>query len=175
MRPILLVQLACLAAWLLAACAPAPVAPSAVAVTAPAPGTISCAQAQDGDFEGAGERRLRGFLAYLAAAHGAPAGIDPAQVSLGIVRGAAKLAPAGVQAGEVGCGNGSDGPYRVTLYRDALAGRPLALAYETIAHEFHHVVQIHRDRLPCSAGGAQREAYEREAREVARRFVPQCK
>jgi hypothetical protein len=137
------------------------------------PTRFSCAQARDADFEGAGERQLRGFLAYLAEAHGAPAGIDPRQVSLGIVRGAAKLAPAGVQAGEVGCGHGSDGPYRVTLYRDALAGRPLALAYETIAHEFHHVVQIHRDRLPCAAGDGPREAYEREAREVARRFVPQ--
>ena len=168
MRPILLVLLA----GLLAACAPAPVA---VAPRSVAPASFSCAQAQDADFEGAGERRLHGFLAYLASAHGAPAGIDPTQVSLGIVRGTAKLAPAGIQAGEVGCGNGSDGPYRVTLYRDALAGRPLALAYETIAHEFHHVVQIHRDRLPCAAGDKEREAYEREAREVARRFVPRCK
>jgi hypothetical protein len=169
MRRILLVPLA----WLLAACAPAPVSP--VTVTARAPAGFSCAQARDGDFEGAGEQRMQGFLAYLAQAHGAPAGIDPSQVSLGIVRGSAKFAPAGVQAGEVGCGGGGNGPYRVALYRDALVGRPLALTYETIAHEFHHVVQIHRDRLPCAAGDKQREAYEREAREVARRFVPQCR
>jgi len=170
MRPILLV----LSAGLLAGCAPAPAfAPPARAFV---PASFSCEQARDADFEEAGARRLQGFLSYLAHAHGAPAGIDPTKVSLGIVRGAAKLAPAGVQAGEVGCGVGTDGPYRVTLYRDALAGRPLALTYETIAHEFHHVVQIHRDRLPCAAGdGAQREAYEREAREVARRFVPPCK
>lgn len=138
------------------------------------PARFSCDNAVDADFEGAGEARLHGFLNYLAQAHGVPAGIDPTKVSLGIVRGPAKLAPAGVQAGEIGCGNGGAGPYRVTLYRDALAGRPLALAYETIAHEFHHVVQTHRDRLPCGADGKQREAYEREAREVARRFVPKC-
>jgi hypothetical protein len=169
MRRVLLTPLACL----LAACAPAPVAAPAPAAEPPA--SFSCAKAQDADFDGEGERRLGNFLRYLAQAHGAPAGIDPAEVSLGIVRGPAKLAPAGVQAGEIGCGNGGAGPYRVTLYRDALAGRPLALAYETIAHEFHHVVQIHRDRLPCAAGDKNREAYEREAREVARRFVPICK
>jgi hypothetical protein len=171
MRPALLVLLACL----LPACAPAPVTAPQVPVTVPPPAGFGCEQAHDADFEGGGERRLQGFLKYLAEAHGAPAGIDPRKVSLGIVRGPAKLAPAGVQAGEVGCGAGSDGPYRVTLYRDALAGRPLALAYETIAHEFHHVVQIHRDRLPCAARDGQREAYEREAREVAQRFVPPCK
>jgi len=168
MRASLLILSGCL----LAACAPAPVAvPVSVAR---APTSFSCEQALDADFEGAGEQRLHGFLRYLAEAHGAPAGIDPGQVSLGIVRGPPKLAPAGVQAGEVGCGVGSDGPYRVTVYRDTLVGRPLALTYETIAHEFHHVVQIHRDRLPCAAGDGKREAYEREAKAVARRFVPTC-
>jgi hypothetical protein len=169
MRLLLLVPSACL----LAACAPAPVAPPAPAAL---PASFSCAHARDADFDGAGEQRLRGFLSYLAQAHGLPAGIEPREVSLGIVRGPAKLAPAGVQAGEVGCGGAGQGPYRVTLYRDALAGRPLALAYETVAHEFHHVVQIHRDHLPCGArSDKDRAAYEREAREVARSFVPACK
>lgn len=157
---------------LLAGCAPAPTAPS----VAPAlPATFSCGPAADADFEGAGEARLQGFVAWLAYARGAPAGISPARVSLAIVRGPAKPGPSGVQAGEISCA-GPDGPYRITLYRDALAGRPLAVAYDTLAHEFHHLVQIHRDRLPCGPTTiAAHEAYEREAREAARRIVPACR
>lgn len=161
-----------LPALLLAACAPAPLAPAGPVVEVKPGG---CQAARDADFEGEGERRMHAFLRWLAHAHGAPAGLDPGQVTLAIARGPVKPGPAGVQAGEIACGRGGAGPFRITLYRDALAGRPLAVAYETLAHEFHHVVQIHRDRLPCGAGDRSREAYEQEARDVARRFVPRCK
>lgn len=157
---------------MLGACAPAPAVPEGPAVEVKPGG---CELARDSDFEGAGEARLRGFLRWLAHTHGAPTGLDPRQVSLGIVRGSAKPGPMGVQAGEISCGGGRHGPFRVTLYRDALAGRPLATTYRTLAHEFHHVVQIRREGLPCDAGDGSRAAYEQEAEDVARRFVPACR
>lgn len=156
----------------LGACAPAPIAPEGPAVEVKPGG---CEVARDADFEGEGEERLRGFLRWLAHAHGAPTGLEPRQVSLGIVRGYAKPGPAGVQAGEISCGAGGRGPFRVTLYRDALAGRPLATTYHTLAHEFHHVVQIRRENLPCDAGTGSRAVYEQEAEDVAARFVPACR
>jgi hypothetical protein len=157
-----------LGACALAACAPAPVAPP----VAPAvPATFSCQPAGDADFDGAGEAALRGYVAWLAQAHGAPARLAPGQVSLGIVRTQPKPGPAGVQAAEIACG---DDTYRITLYRNALTGRPLALAYRTLAHEFHHIVQIRRDRLDCEARDGQRESYEREADAFAGRLVPVC-
>lgn len=156
----------------LGACAPAPTVPEGPAVEVKPGG---CERARDSDFAGVGEERLRGFLRWLAHTHGAPAGLDPRQVSLGIVRGSVKPGPMGVQAGEISCGNGGRGPFRVTLYRDALSGRPLATTYHTLAHEFHHVVQIRRENLPCDAGDGSRAAYEQEAEDVAHRFVPACR
>jgi hypothetical protein len=173
MRALLLLRLACpgacLGACLLAACAPAPVAPPAEPA---APEQLSCAPARDADFDGAGEQQLRRYVAWLAEVHGKPVGLQPRTVALGIVRGAAKPGPAGVQAAEIACG---DGDYRITLYRDALAGRPLALAYKTVAHEFFHLVQIRRDHLDCAASKGHREAYEREADAFAMRVVPACR
>ena len=150
----------------LAACAP-PVPQ----VKPAAPEKFSCAAARDADFEGEGEQQLHAYLAWLAVNHGKP-GLEPSQVSLAIVRTYPKPGPAGVQVGEISC-NADD--YRITLYRNALAGRPLAVAYETLAHEFHHIVQIRRDRLACEARKGERAAYEREATEFARKRVPSCK
>ena len=162
MRLWVLLQSACF----LAACAP--LGPR---VEPAAPETFSCAVARDADFEGEGEHQLRAYLAWLAVNHGEPAALKPSQVSLAIVRGDSKPGPAGVQVGEISC-NSDD--YRITLYRDALTGRPLAVAYDTLAHEFHHVVQIRRDKLACEARKGQRAAYEREAAAFARKLVPRC-
>ena len=152
----------------LAACAPAPVAPP---VKPALPSTFSCSAARDLDFEGAGEQRLQAFLAWLAVNHGKPARLTPAQVSLAIVRGTPKPGPAGVQVGEISCDKDD---YRITLYRNALSGRPLAVTYETLAHEFHHVVQIRRDQLACEASKGKRADYEREADAFARKLVRRC-
>jgi hypothetical protein len=152
----------------LAACAPAPVA---APVTPALPATFSCATARDQDFEGAGEQKLRAFLAWLAQDHGKAVGLKVSQVSLAIVRGDPKPGPAGVQVGEISC---SPDDYRITLYRNALAGRPLAVAYETLAHEFHHIVEIRRDRLACEARKGARAAYEKEATDFARKLVRRC-
>jgi len=152
----------------LAACAPAPVATS---VTPALPATFSCSAARDADFEGAGEQKLRAFLAWLAQNHGKAVGLKVAQVSLAIVRGDPKPGPAGVQVGEISC---TPDDYRITLYRDGLAGRPLAVTYGTLAHEFFHVVQIRRDKLNCESSKGNRERYELEATDFARKLVPRC-
>jgi hypothetical protein len=132
-----------------------------------------CEPLRDADFEGAGEQRLRGYLAWIAQSHGAQVGITPREVSLAIARGEPKPGPAGVQVGEVSCASGYRGPYRVTLFRDALVGRPHAVAYHTLAHEFHHLVQIRRAKLACEAKGSA-VPYEREAESFARSVVPAC-
>lgn len=164
MRLLLLLQTACL----LAACAPAPVAPP---VTPAAPAAIGCQAARTADFEGQGEQQLRAYLAWLAQTHGKPVALKPSHMELAVVRSEPKPGPAGVQVGEVSCGaNG----YRITLYRDGLAGRPLAVAYETLAHEFFHVVQIRRDKLDCESSKGNRERYEREATDFARKRVRRC-
>lgn len=155
-----------------AACAPEPViAPEPVAEVKPG----GCEVATDADFEGGGEQRLRSYLAWLVKSHGAQAGLGPREASLAIVRGAGKLAPSGVQIAEVGCGIGGTAPYRVTLYRDALVGRPLAVTYRAIAHELHHVVQIRKESLPCGPREGSRHPYEREAEAVADRLVRSCR
>jgi hypothetical protein len=163
MRPLLLPQLACL----LAACATAPetVPPPA------APPPIGCEAARAADFEGAGEQRLRAYLAWLAQHYGGDVALAPSRVGLAVAASEPKPGPAGVQAGEVACNPDS---YRVTLYRTALEGRPLAVAYETVAHEFFHLVQIRRDRLDCAPGDGARKLYEREAAGFARELVPAC-
>jgi hypothetical protein len=159
------------------ACGAAGCAPEAV-IAPPPPAEVQpggCETARDAHFEGESESRLRSYVAWLVKAYGAQAGLGPREVSLGIVRAAQKLAPSGVQVGEVGCGARGQGPYRITIYRDALVGRPLATTYSAIAHEFHHVVQIRRGNLPCGPGEGSRFPYEREAEDFARSVVPGCR
>jgi len=157
---------------LLASCAPPPViAPEPQAEVRPG----GCRIATDADFEGAGEQHMRSYLAWLVKTEGARVQLGPRDAALAIVRGAGKLAPSGVQIAEVGCSAKGAAPYRVTLYRDALVGRPLATSYHAIAHEFHHVVQIRKESLPCGPGEASRHPYERQADAVADRLVPACK
>ena len=152
-----------------AACAPA-----AAPVRAPQPElpTIRCGPALDADFDAQGQERLRRYLDWLAQAYGPDVGLRPQDVSLVVVRGPAKPGPMGVTAAEVAC---NPGRYRITLYRDALSGRPLSVAYDTLAHEFYHLVQIRRDGLACEARDGERASYEREAVSFARGIVPACR
>lgn len=149
--------------------APAPVRERAPQTVAPA---LACGTASDEDFEGDGEERLWSYLDWLVRTHGAEAGLLPHRVSLAIVRGQPKPGPGGVTAGEISCDGRN---YRIGLYRDALSGRPLRVAYGTLAHEFFHVVQIRRDGLDCEARPGERATYEGEATEFAARVVPACR
>jgi len=133
-----------------------------------------CRTAFDADFEGQGRAALESYLAALASHYGARVAANVRKVSLTIVKGTPKPSFAGVTAGEVACNSGDR--YRITLYRDALAGRPLTTAYNTVAHEFQHVVQIERDHLPCNAKRSRDlPRYEREAAAVADQLVPPCR
>lgn len=155
-----------------AGCAPVspPLAPGPVVEVKPG----GCEPLRDADFEGAGAQRLRDYLSWIAQSRGAVVGVTAQDVSLVILRGPPRPGPSGVQVAEVSCtGSGGDGPYRVALYRDALSGRPQAVVYETLAHEFHHIVQIRRDQLPCQAHGSA-WPLEVEARAVAATLVPSC-
>jgi hypothetical protein len=152
-----------------AGCARAPVAPPVAA----AQGTRidPCAPAQVADFEGPGEYRLQRYAQALAPR----AAVAPHEVEVAIVPHEPEAGWNGVTAAEISCGsNAGDGPYRITLYRNALAGRPLQTAYHTVAHELHHVAQIRRDRLPCQPDESMRERYEREADAFADRVAPAC-
>lgn len=149
--------------------APAPVRERAPQTVAP---VLACGTASDEDFEGDGEERLWSYLDWLVRTHGAEAGLLPHRVSLAIVRGQPKPGPGGVTAGEISCDGRN---YRIGLYRDALSGRSLRVAYSTLAHEFFHVVQIRRDGLDCEARPGERATYEREATEFAARVVPACR
>lgn len=153
------------------ACAPVPSPVREPQTQAVAP-SVNCENARDEDFEGDGEERFWGYLDWLVRSHGAEAGLKPHHVSLAIVRGLPKPGPGGVTAGEISC-NGKY--YRIALYRDALAGRPLRVAYGTLAHEFFHVVQIGRDGLDCEARAGERASYEREAGDFAVRVLPACR
>lgn len=168
MRLLLLLQSACL----LAACAPTPTPPPVREPQTVAP-SVRCENATDDDFEGEGEEALWSYLDWLVRSHGAPGGLKPHHVSLAIARGKPKPGPGGVTAGEVSC---ADKRYRIALYRDALTGRPLRVAYRTLAHEFFHVVQIGRDGLDCGAPGVEdRDLYELEAEGFAARVTPACR
>lgn len=58
----------------------------------------------------------------------------------------------------------------------ALEGRRLYTAYHTIAHEFHHIVQMERDQLPCNGTAEDKvPRYEREALAIADQLQPACK
>lgn len=150
-------------------------AATADAATGAAQAPADCRPASDADFEGAGAEALKGWLEDLVQARGAQVDLSAQDVRLAIVKGPPKPGPQGVTAGEVACHRpGGGGPYRITLYRDALAGRPLATAYQTVAHEFQHVVQIRRDHLKCRAPHGELPAYEQEAAEVAEQSVPSC-
>jgi hypothetical protein len=152
-------------AVLLAGCAPAPSPVRAPQTEAPG---VSCADATDADFE----ERFWAYLDWIVRAHGAQAGLMPYHVSLAMVRGTPKPGPGGVTAGEISC---DDRRYRISLYRDALSGRPLQVAYSTLAHEFYHLVQIRRDGLACEAREGERVLYESEATAFAQRVVPACR
>lgn len=160
------------AALLLAAAAAC--APAAAPVRAPQPELpeIRCGPADDADFDADGHERLWRYLDWLAEAYGPEVGLRPQDVALAIVRGPAKPGPVGVTAAEVGCGGDR---YRITLYRDALSGRPLSVTYDTLAHEFYHLVQIRRDGLACQARDGERAGYEQEAMNFARGIVPACR
>ena len=151
------------------ACVPAPSSVRAPQSGAP---SVGCEKARDADFEGEGEERFWAYLDWLVRSHGAQAGLMPHHVSLAIVRGQAKPGPGGVTTGEISCAGRS---YRIALYRDALSGRPLQVAYSTLAHEFFHAVQVRRDGLACEARAGERASYEREASEFAARIVPACR
>lgn len=133
-----------------------------------------CAVAQPADFEGAGEVELRHYLQWLAHRRGGDVAVGPRQVNLAIAHGEPKPGLIGVTAAEVACEPGNTA-FRITLYREALLGRQLYTAYQAVAHEFQHVVQIRRDDLPCGPREGTREAYEREAAAVAEALVPACR
>jgi hypothetical protein len=160
---------AALALLLLAGCASEP--PPARAPQAEAP-SVSCADSTDADFEGEGEERFWAYLDWMVRAHGAQAGLMPYHVSLAVVQGPPKPGPGGVTAGEISC---DARRYRITLYRDALSGRPLQVAYRTMAHEFYHLIQVRRDGLACEAREGERALYESEASAFAQSVVPACR
>lgn len=165
--------IALLTAVLLAACAADGPDPAEFAALEPS-SRDRCDIARDGDFARSGVAELRRYLWHLAQSRAEEAAIDPRQVSLAVVHGPPEPGLVGVTAGEVACGLAGDPPYRITLYAQALVGRPLYTAYRTIAHEYQHIVQIRRDGLRCEPRNGTRELYEAEAQAVADQLVPSC-
>lgn len=161
-----------------AGCAAAPPPDEAELVRFEAPARDRCDLARATDFEGAGAAELQRYAYALARSRGASVGLSPTEVAVAISDAPPKPGPEGVIAAEIGCaGPGGDGgPYRITLYRKALEGRRLYTAYHTVAREFHHIVQMERDQLPCN-GTAEDKAprYEREAIATADQLQPACK
>lgn len=155
---------------MLAGCQAAP--PAAEPARAEPPARGRCEVAYDADFEGAGRQALERYVAELTRVLGPPAGLPAGAVTLAFAGSEPKAGPNGMVAGEVAC---STGRYRITLYPKALAGRPLNVAYQTVAHEFHHVVQIRRDGLACGPSPGRSEQYEREAVAFAEQQVPRCR
>jgi hypothetical protein len=166
----------CAAAAVLAACAAEPPAPAPVAAFEAQP-RDRCAVARAEDFRGAGAADLQRYARTLARERAAGVGLAERDVSLAVSDAEPKPGPVGVIAGEFSCGSGGDGPpFRITLYRKALEGRPLQVAYHTVAHELQHIVQVRRDSLRCHGSDAAAvERYEREAMDVAGQLVPECR
>lgn len=160
------------AAAVLAAACQAPTRGAPEAERAGAPPRGRCEVAYEADFEGAGLQALERYVAELTRVLGPPAGLQPGAVTLEVARSEPKPGPSGMVAGEIACGNGR---YRITLFRKALAGRPLNVAYQTTAHEFFHVVQIRRDGLHCGPAPGRAAHYEREAQAFAEQQVPRCR
>lgn len=133
-----------------------------------------CDVARAADFEGAGEAELRRYLYQLAESRAHDVTLHPRQVTLALAVGEPEPGLEGITAGEVACAFRGDPPYRITLYPTALMGRPLYTTYQTVAHEFQHIVQIRRDRLACEPRDGTRDHYEAEAKAVAERLVPAC-
>jgi hypothetical protein len=157
----------------LTACGSTPPRPVAEFARVEAAPRDRCDTARASDFEGAGAAELRRYARWLARTQGSAVALRPDRVEFAIAGGEPEPGPVGVTAGEVACADGNEA-FRITLYREALVGRQLATAYQTVAHEFQHVVQIRRDGLPCGPRDGTLEAYEREAAAVAGRLVPPC-
>jgi hypothetical protein len=161
----------------LAGCSVGPTPSPAELARFEAPARDRCDVARADDFDGAGEAALQRYAYTLTRTRGSAVGLKPGDVALAISDAPPKPGPQGVIAGEIACAGpgGNGGPYRITLYRQALEGRQLYTAYHTVAHEFAHIEQMERDRLPCAGSDeAQVDRYEREAIGHADALQPAC-
>ena len=126
----------------------------------------------------------RDFLDWLIRTFGEEHGLRPHDVRLFVApqRAPTRYASEGVVAGELVCHPESEwrrrGRYQITLYRDALVGGSVGCLYNTVAHEFRHVLQ------ELESGGATRcgrvtdpawlARLEQDAVEFAGEVAPDC-
>lgn len=131
-----------------------------------------CAIARDADFAGEGRWRLERYLERLARTSGGAYGIQPQEFRLLISNASPPLVGGHPVGGEIGC---SWGKRYVSLYKQTLTNRTLAVTYNTIAREYFHHVQVRRDGVSCSSSVDGLAALEAEARNWARDVAPLCR
>jgi hypothetical protein len=127
-------------------------------------------------------RPFREYLDWLVGTWGAEHGLRPGDVRLYASYAPAPTRPGrdGPVAGEIAChppGSRSEvGRYRIVVYREALLGREVSHLYNTLAHEFKHVLQdvVGEDAVDCGriANASRLRKYEKEASRWADRVAP---
>ena len=108
-----------------------------------------CDVALAADFEGSAAAEWQRYVDGLISARGTAFGLAPGQVAVAISDGPPRPGLRGVIAADIGCAGAEVPRYRITLYRRALEGRRLGVAYHTLVRQFQHIVQMRRDRLAC--------------------------
>jgi hypothetical protein len=168
---------------LLTACAGARKAPLG---PEPPPKLLRCFLLKSDDFShGRAMDRLRpyrDYLDWLIRSWGVEYGLTPRDVRLYASYAPAPTRPGrdGPVAGEIVCHHPEEredvGRYRIVLYREALLGHDVSRLYNTIAHEFKHVLQDAAGEGAVDCGRIAKASalrhYEKEASRWADRIAP---
>lgn len=118
------------------------------------------------------------YLDWLISTYGSAHGLESGDIKIYASYAEPPTMPGqpGVVAGEVvkfeGAAATAQGcKYQITIYRDALVGHTLSELYNTIAHEFKHILQDVEHGVGIGSTDPQ---YEQEVKEFANYLVPPC-
>jgi hypothetical protein len=112
--------------------------------------------------------------------YGAGIGIESGDIKINISPNVPPTHPGrpGVVGGRIVCHSGeaartAGAKYRITLYKSAFFGKCRAQIFNTIAHEFKHILQVIENNLSCT-GVENIAAYEKESYTWADYIAPLC-
>jgi hypothetical protein len=129
-----------------------------------------CDNSRASDFRGNGLNSLREYLDWLVREFGTSVGLDVGDVTLTISNEypppTVPGEPGKLLAGTVFCPSPSK--YIIVIYEHSFTGKTVAEIYNTIAHEFKHILQIIEHGLDCEQRTPQlEEEADRWAEQIA--------
>jgi len=136
-----------------------------------------CDPANTDDFYGNNLKALQHYLNWLVREYGSPADLNVGDVKVNIDRSEPPVLPGGdMVAGYISKVPSSlismfGAKWQVNLYEKTLTGEPKAQTYNTIAHEFKHILQVIEHNLNINDVTIIGQ-YEREAEDFANYLAP---